>query len=215
MGQARAGAATAASRDGQRLGHARSAARLRSSSASARQTRSNSARCSPSLAPCARVSGSSTPVTSTDGVGERLVERGDERDRAAHAHVDGLDAVPGLLERGPRRVVRRPGRVDLGRLAVLALGEGELRAPGRVLLEVPAPAGHGARGACRRARAGRETLARADRDQGVAGVGGAGGVEADDGDRRPGPEPLDDRPGADQLDARRRSPDSARSRSSG
>ena len=101
---------------GRRAGPSRRRSALRgcaSSSASASTTRSNSARWRPSLAPWARVSGSSTPVTSTLASRERLEELGDERDRAADAHVDRLGAVPGLGERGAGGVVRRTGGVDL------------------------------------------------------------------------------------------------------
>ena len=83
-----------------------------SSSASARQTRSNSPRCRLSSGPCAPEYGSSTPVTRIGRLREELLEGGDERDRAADAHVDRGGAVPGRLEGGAGRVVGRAGRVD-------------------------------------------------------------------------------------------------------
>src|SRR3954454_13375348 len=67
---------------------------------------------------------------------EGIQELRDERDGAADAHVDGRGAVPGLGEGGPSRVVRRAGRVDLGGLARVDLGDGELGTPRDVFLEV-------------------------------------------------------------------------------
>ena len=70
---------------------------------------------------------------------ERVGELGDERDRAAHAHVDRL-AAPGLPERGAGGVVDRSACVDGVRLADVAGRDGDLRTPRCVLLQVTASA---------------------------------------------------------------------------
>ena len=62
-------------------------------------------------------------------------ELGDERDRAAHAHVDRL-GVPRLPKRRPRSVVDRTAGVDGVGLADLAAGDGDVRAPRGVLLQM-------------------------------------------------------------------------------
>ena len=134
------------------------------------------------------------------GLREGLEELGDERDRAAHAHVDGCRAVPGLGERRARSVVRRSAGVDLRGLAGVDDGRGEGGAPGDVLLQVGLQALDGVG----RGVAGGDAEADAAARGGDEGVGGAvdlGGVEAGDRQGGLGPQPLDDAAVADPLDA--------------
>ena len=66
---------------------------------------------------------------------ERGGELGDERDRATHPHVDGIGA-PRLAERCPRGVIDQAARLDGIRLADLAAGDADPRAPRGVLLQM-------------------------------------------------------------------------------
>ena len=103
----------------------------------------------------------------------------------------------------PRRVVRRPGGVDLRRPRRCRRREAELGAPGDVGLEVGAQAVDRVLAWCRRAR----SAARSWRARSAARVllapSTLGASRPVIGQRRPGPEPLDGRAGADELDARR------------
>ena len=105
-------------------------------------------------------------------------------------------------ERGAGGVVRRAGGVDLGRLAGVQDAEGRARRPRA------RAARSGSRrqlGGVGRGVAGREPQrdpGAGGRDQGVGGAVDLGRVEADDRQRRLGPEPLDRGAGADP--ARRR-----------
>ena len=180
-------------------------ARLRSSRASARQTRSNSARCRPSLAPCARVSGSSTPVT-------RIAASGNSSANCAMNGIEpptpmstGCDAVPGLAEGRPcqRRTPgrsRRPrtARRCRRRLTVTCAPQGAWAS--RCVAQVAQRLGGVVAGGEPEA-----DLGPGHREQRVARIGDAGGVEGEDGDRRLGPEPVDDRAGAHELDTVERS----------
>jgi len=134
------------------------------------------------------------------GLRERLEELGDERDRAADAHVDGFGAVPGRGERAAGRVVRRTGGVDLGRLAGVDDVHRELRTPGHVTLEVRPQAAEGVLGRVAGGDPHRDLGARGG-DEGVAGAVDLGRVQPGHGERGPGPEPLDDGAVTDPLDA--------------
>ncbi len=107
-----------------------------SSSASASTTRSNSREVQALVGAVRAGVGVLDAGDQHAGLGERLEELGDERDRAADAHVDRLGAVPGLGERGAGGVVRRAGGVDLRGLAGVDDRDGERGAPRHVRLEV-------------------------------------------------------------------------------
>src|SRR5690606_39257369 len=124
------------------------------------------------------------------GLGEGLLERRDERDRATDADVDRPDAVPGLGERLAGDVVDRPVGLDDAGLAGLATcGDLHVRTPGRVGLEVADRRGYAVLGGVAGRQAQRDLRA-GTREQGVARLGDARGVDADVGDRGLGPQPL-------------------------
>ena len=70
---------------------------------------------------------------------ERVGERPDERDRAAHTHQHRLDAEAGV-QRALGRVERGPGRVGLPRGRAFERGERALESPRNVPLDVRAQA---------------------------------------------------------------------------
>ena len=176
---------------------------MRSSSASASTTRSNSAQVQALVGAVGTGVGVLDAGDQHAGLGERLEELRDERDRAADAHVDRAGAVPGLGERVARGVVRRAGGVDLGGLAGVDDGEGELGAPGDVLLEVGAQAARPRSRWCRRARSAARSWPRAAGTRVLLAPSTLGASRPVMRQRRLGPEPLDGRAGADPLDAGR------------
>ena len=120
--------------------------------------------------------GSSTPVTRIAALREQLLERGDERDRAAHARCPPARRRP-RRSGTPHRAASNtgPGRVDDARLAVVFQGHRHLRRP-------TARAAPGARAAPAYARLGsspgasrRLSFALRGRDQGVRRLGRSAG----------------------------------------
>ncbi len=130
------------------------------------------------------------------GVGEDLSVAGDERDRAAAANIDGRRS-PGLGESPARGLVRRSLGSRRIRGSCGAEFHGHVHAPGRMRLQM---------GCQRRARPGhvltgghpQAHLGPGGRDERVGGRRDRRGVDADDRDRGPRPEPLGEPAGSDQ-----------------
>ena len=130
---------------------------------------------------------------------ERGGELGDERDRPTHAHVHRFTA-PGRPERGAGGLVDRACGVDRVRLPDVAGGDGDLRTPGRVALQVRAQRVEMRAGVSAGSHP-QAHLRAGPRDQRVRRLRNRCGVDADDGDRRLGPKSLHHRAGADFADA--------------
>ena len=133
------------------------------------------------------------------GLGEALDEAGDEGDRATDPDVDRIGA-PGVREGGAGLVVG--GTVGLGREAGAALLQADLDAgpPRGVALEMGLHELEGGSRVLRRRQAHRH-LRGGRGGEGVGRLVDGRDVHADRRDGRLGPEPGEDRAGADEVDA--------------
>ena len=153
------------------------------------------------MAPWARVSGSSTPVTSTLASGNA----------SRNSAMNGIEPpTPMSIGSVPSQASANAARAASYAGPVASIAVGSPTSTGVIVSSAPQGTwvsrwrsragpgvGDGVAGCDPEAEAGL-----GGGDEGVAGAGDLGGVEADDRQRRLGPEPLDGRAAADPADAR-------------
>ena len=131
------------------------------------------------------------------GLGKGRREGGHEVDRAADADLDRLD-TPGIGERRSGRRVGRSGRRGLEGLHRLARRDLHVRTPRRAQHQVVDERRAGGVGVIRRTDPQRDLGPRTG-DERQRRILHCGRVDADDGDRRTGPQPGGEVPASDQC----------------